>query len=141
MTYHLTLGDWDALKNDAQPIRYEVFVTEQKVPVELEWDEWDAECLHALVRDSNGNALGTGRLLPDGHIGRMAVRAAARGLGIGGMILRALMQAAKQRGDASVVLNAQVHAAPFYERFGFVREGEDFMEAGIPHIQMRHGFR
>lgn len=140
MNFKLTLGDWAVQRNDAQALRYEVFVVEQNVPVELEWDDMDAVCLHAVVYDAQGQALGTGRLLPDGHIGRMAVRKAARGAGIGGAILNALMQQARKRGDRAVVLNAQSHAAAFYQRFGFVREGEEFMEAGIPHIQMRHVF-
>jgi predicted GNAT family N-acyltransferase len=70
----------------------------------------------------------------------MAVKKFARGAGIGGAILEALMQEAKKRGDRSVILNAQIHAESFYERFRFVREGEEFMEAGIPHVRMRHQF-
>lgn len=140
MKFSLAIGNWEGLKQEAQPVRYEVFVLEQNVPVELEWDEMDAVSLHALARDEQGMALGTGRLLPDGHIGRMAVKKSARGSGIGGRILEALMQQARERGDKAVILSAQTHAAPFYSRFGFVREGEEFMEAGIPHIQMRHDF-
>lgn len=121
-------------------MRYEVFVLEQNVPVELEWDDMDAVSLHAVARDEQGMALGTGRLLPDGHIGRMAVKKAARGAGVGGRILEALMQQARDRGDKTVILSAQTHAAPFYSGFGFVQEGEEFMEAGIPHIQMQYDF-
>jgi predicted GNAT family N-acyltransferase len=140
MKYRLTLGDWSAQQKDAQALRYEVFVVEQHVPVELEWDDLDEECLHAVVYDEQGRALGTGRLLPDGHIGRMAVRIDARGAGIGGAILEALMQKARQRGDRAVLLNAQTHAEAFYRRYGFERDGDVFMEAGIPHIGMRHVF-
>lgn len=140
MNCRLVLGDWHALKADAQAVRYEVFVLEQKVPLELEWDEMDPACLHAVAYDENGNALGTGRLLPDGHIGRMAVRQPARGAGIGAAILRALMREAEKRGDHVVRLHAQTHAEAFYARHGFVREGEEFMEAGIPHIGMRRAF-
>lgn len=141
MNYRITLGDWSAQHKDAQAIRYDVFVIEQQVPVELEWDDMDAACLHAVVYGEQGQALGTGRLLPDGHIGRMAVRKSARGEGIGSAILQALMQHAKQRGDRAVLLNAQTHAEPFYCRYGFERDGGEFMEAGIAHIQMRHVFR
>jgi predicted GNAT family N-acyltransferase len=141
MRYRITIGDWASQCEDAQAIRYEVFVLEQKVPVELEWDDMDAVCLHAVAYDEHGRALGTGRLLPDGHIGRMAVREVARGAGIGSAILQALMGQAQQRGDLAVVLSAQTHAEPFYRRHGFMREGQEFMEAGIPHIQMRHAFR
>lgn len=140
MSYHLQLGSWDDLKSAAQAVRYEVFVVEQKVPLALEWDEMDALCLHAVMLDQEDAAVATGRLLPDGHIGRMAVRKALRGKGLGAMILQALMREAELRGDRAVLLNAQTHAAPFYARHGFVREGEEFIEAGIPHIRMRHDF-
>ena len=145
MNFRLVTGDWAALQPDAQAVRYDVFVIEQQIPVELEWDQMDAQCLHAvayLLDDDDGaeQAVGTGRLLPDGHIGRMAVKQAARGTGLGGVILQALMDAAQQRGDQVVRLNAQTHAEPFYQRHGFVREGDEFIEAGIPHIQMQHSF-
>lgn len=140
MTPRLVLGDWAACKADAQEIRYEVFVVEQSVPVEMEWDEMDAVCLHAVAYDSSDRPVATGRLLPDGHIGRMAVRKEARGGGIGGYILCALMEEARKRGDRAVMLNAQTQAEPFYQRFGFAREGDEFMEAGIPHIAMRREF-
>ena len=133
----IEIGDWDLLREDARAIRYAVFVEEQGVPVELEWDEFDVPSVHAVARDAAGAALATGRLLPDGHIGRMAVLARARGQGVGAQVLLALVERAKARGDASVVLNAQTHAAPFYARYGFMPEGEEFMEAGIPHIAMR----
>lgn len=141
MKFRMTLGNWATQQKDAQPIRYEVFVIEQKVPVELEWDDMDKVCLHAVAYDEQGQAIGTGRLLPDGHIGRMAVRKMARGTGVGSALLEALMTQAKERGDRCVLLSAQTHAEPFYQRYGFVREGEEFTEAGIPHIQMRHDFR
>ncbi|MFJ3054750.1 GNAT family N-acetyltransferase [Herbaspirillum sp. NPDC087042] len=134
---NITVGNWETQRAHAQPIRFEVFVDEQKVPAEIELDEMDALCIHAVAYDEAGQPLATGRLLPDGHIGRMAVRRAGRGQGVGGAVLQALIQAARERGDREVVLNAQTHAAPFYARHGFVREGEEFMEAGIPHITMR----
>lgn len=137
---HVKLGDWSSLQKDAQAIRYEVFVVEQKIPAELEWDVKDAECLHAVAYNAQQQALGTGRLLPDGHIGRMAVRESARGQGVGVAILQALMQQARLRGDAEVKLNAQMSAEPFYERNGFVRDGDVFQEAGIPHLHMHHQF-
>lgn len=136
----IELGDWDRLHAAAEPIRFAVFVEEQKVPAEIELDEFDPVGLHALAFDVQGTAVGTGRLLPDGHIGRMAVLRAARGQGVGGALLQALMQAARQRGDRAVVLNAQTHAMPFYARFGFRPEGEEFDDAGIPHRAMRRVF-
>ncbi len=136
----LQLGDWNQLQQQAKAIRFEVFVNEQKVPAEIELDDMDAVCLHALAFDAQGQALGTGRLLPDGHIGRMAVRRSARGSGVGGALLQALMEQARLRGDARVVLNAQTHAAPFYQRHGFEVVGAEFEEAGIAHVEMQHCF-
>ncbi|MDT0354959.1 GNAT family N-acetyltransferase [Herbaspirillum huttiense F1] len=133
----ITTGSWEQLRTQAQPIRFEVFVDEQKVPAEIELDEMDPHCVHAVAYDDAGQPLATGRLLPDGHIGRMAVRKAGRGQGVGGAVLQALIAAARARGDAEVILNAQLHAEGFYQRHGFAREGEQFMEAGIPHITMR----
>jgi predicted GNAT family N-acyltransferase len=141
MNIRVTVGDWGTQQAGAQAVRYEVFIAEQNIPVELEWDDMDKACLHAVVYDKDGAAIGTGRLLPDGHIGRMAVRKSARRTGIGGAILAALMQQSKKRGDKAVMLNAQIHAVPFYARHGFVPEGEEFPDAGISHIRMRHVFR
>lgn len=131
------LGAWIDLRDEAAPIRYAVFVDEQKVPAEIELDDWDALSLHALALDAQGRVLGTGRLLPDGHIGRMAVLRSARGQGVGTALLRALLQAARARGDREVVLSAQTHAMPFYEKAGFIAEGDEYDDAGIPHRQMR----
>jgi predicted GNAT family N-acyltransferase len=82
----LRLADWDSLREHARAVRYAVFVVEQRVPVELEWDEMDAVSWHAVAYDAAGNPIGTGRLLPDGHIGRMAVLKSSRGSGVGGAI-------------------------------------------------------
>jgi predicted GNAT family N-acyltransferase len=131
------LGAWIDLREEAAPIRYAVFVDEQQVPAEIELDDWDALSLHALALDAQGRVLGTGRLLPDGHIGRMAVLQSARGQGVGTALLRALLQAARARGDREVVLSAQTHAMPFYEKAGFIAEGDEYDDAGIPHRQMR----
>ena len=135
--FRVVLGDWSTLGPDASPIREQVFVHEQNVPLDMEWDEMDAVCVHAVAYDSSGRPAGTGRLLPDGHIGRMAVLVPVRRLGVGALLLQSLVQAARIRGDTAVMLNAQIHAEAFYRRFGFVREGEEFMEAGIAHIHMR----
>ncbi|MRT32159.1 GNAT family N-acetyltransferase [Herbaspirillum sp. CAH-3] len=134
---NIITGSWDELRAHAQPIRFEVFVDEQKVPADIELDDMDPHCVHAVAYDEAGQPLATGRLLPDGHIGRMAVRKAGRGQGVGGAVLQVLIAAARARGDAEVILNAQNHAEGFYQRYGFAREGEPFMEAGIPHITMR----
>ena len=138
--YNIRFGDWSALSADAKIIRFEVFVEEQNVPAELEMDHMDAVCLHAVAYDVAGLPIGTGRLLPDGHIGRMAVRKAGRGTGVGSALLKGLMAEARARGDSQVVLSSQSHAAPFYQRHGFSIDGEEFFEAGISHINMRHAF-
>lgn len=141
MNTAVELGTWDELREEAQKIRLQVFVVEQKVPLAMEWDEMDALSLHAIARDASGAPVGTGRLLPDGHIGRMAVLPEFRECGIGGAILRALMEKARSRGDRAVLLNAQTQAQGFYAAHGFSPEGEVFMEAGIPHQCMRHEFQ
>jgi len=133
----IELGDWAAIRDRAEPVRYTVFVDEQGVPQELELDEFDEPSLHALAIDADGATLGTGRLLPDGHIGRMAVLPPARGRGVGAALLLALVEAARSRGDREVVLSAQTHALGFYGRHGFIAEGETYDDAGIPHRLMR----
>ncbi|MGE5466500.1 MAG: GNAT family N-acetyltransferase [Ignavibacteria bacterium] len=102
----------------------------------MELDEFDAASRHAVARGPAGEAIGTGRLLPDGHIGRLAVLADWRGKGAGRALLETLMDEARQRGIAALALNAQTAATGFYERFGFVAEGETFLDAGIPHVRM-----
>ncbi|HOX88544.1 MAG TPA: GNAT family N-acetyltransferase [Burkholderiaceae bacterium] len=135
--FRVELGGWEAMRAEAEPIRFEVFVNEQQVPPESELDEWDATSLHALAFDAAGSAVATGRLLPDGHIGRMAVLREARGQGAGAAVLAALMAAARQRGAHEVVLSAQTHALAFYERAGFVAEGPEYLDCDIPHRLMR----
>lgn len=128
---------WDEARAAAAAIRTSVFVIEQKVPAELEMDDMDAHCDHALAFDAGGNAIATGRLLPDGHIGRMAVLAAHRGSGVGRRVLDALVARAQSRGMREAILSAQTHALGFYEKAGFTAVGPEFMEAGIPHREMR----
>ena len=130
------LLDWDAARPLAAPIRFAVFVEEQKVPAESEIDESDPRCVHALARDADGKAVGTGRLLPDGHIGRMAVLPEARGRGVGSALLAALMAEARRRGHAQAVLSAQTHAIPFYRRHGYAVVSGEYMDCGIPHVDM-----
>ena len=134
--FKIELLDWPAAEQQASRIRFTVFVEEQRVPAELEMDENDAASLHALAY-ADGRAIGTGRLLPDGHIGRMAVLKEWRGRGVGQALLRALIDAARRRGDREVALNSQVHALGFYGAEGFKAEGPVYEEAGIPHQAMR----
>ncbi|MGD8809447.1 MAG: GNAT family N-acetyltransferase [Gammaproteobacteria bacterium] len=120
-------------------VRFAVFVDEQAVPAELEMDERDPECFHVVATTSDGTAVGTGRIdiAAGGRIGRMAVLRSFRGLGVGTMILEALHEYALERGCQSCWCHAQVAARSFYERSGYVAEGEVFEEAGIDHITMR----
>ncbi len=136
-SWRLELGAWSTLQASAAPIRLEVFVHEQHVPLAEELDTLDEVCVHAVVFDAQGRALATGRLLPDGHIGRMAVLKAARGQGLGSAVLNALMQQARKKGFAEAVLSAQTHAQGFYSRHGFVPEGAEYLDAKIPHVLMR----
>ena len=132
----IELLDYPQAQAEAQRIRFTVFVDEQRVPAEIEMDEHDATSIHALAF-SDGKAVGTGRLLLDGHIGRMAVLKEWRGRGVGQALLRALIDAARRRGDTEVALNSQVHALGFYGAEGFRAEGPVYEEAGIPHQAMR----
>jgi predicted GNAT family N-acyltransferase len=117
-------------------LRHEVFVVGQDVPEELERDDLDAVSDHAVAL-VDGVVVGTGRLLPDGTIGRMAVSASARGRGIGAAVLGVLERRARERGLAAVELHAQVHALGFYDRYGYVPYTEVYLEAGIEHRSMR----
>ncbi len=134
--YSVRPASWRDDRAALQDLRRRVFVIEQQVPESLEWDEADAACLHALALDAQLRSVGTGRLLPDGHIGRMAVLREWRGRGVGGAILDFLIACAWQQGHATVRLNAQIHALGFYARRGFVAHGDEFMDAGIPHRRM-----
>ena len=136
----IELLDWEAAQREAKRIRFTVFVEEQRVPADLEMDENDAASLHALAY-GDGQAIGTGRLLPDGHIGRMAVLKDWRGRGAGRAMLRRLIEAARQRGHREVALSAQVHALEFYRAEGFEPDGPVYEEAGIPHQSMRRKLR
>ena len=135
------LGDWASLGADAQRLRSEVFVEEQRIPKELEWDAADAQALHAVAYNRLGRAVATGRLLAgapgEGRIGRMAVDRAVRGAAVGRQLMAALSEAARARGDRELVLHAQRSAEVFYERLGFERQGAPYEEAGIPHVTMR----
>ncbi|THA35779.1 GNAT family N-acetyltransferase [Streptomyces sp. A1277] len=131
-------------------LRKDVFVGEQNVPEEIEYDAYDADAVHVIAVAADGTALGTGRLLhgpaaashtgPDpvvGSLGRLAVSKEARGLGVGAALVRAIEDAARDAGLTAVDLHAQTHALRFYERLGYVAYGPEFMDAGIAHRAMR----
>jgi YbgC/YbaW family acyl-CoA thioester hydrolase len=134
------VGGWDELGRDAQAIRREVFVDEQRIPADMEWDGADPDCVHAVAHNRFGLALGTGRLLEHvpgvAKIGRMAVSRPMREAGVGRALLEALMDQARAQGFREAVLHAQASAVPFYARAGFVKRGPAFEEAGITHQEM-----
>jgi YbgC/YbaW family acyl-CoA thioester hydrolase len=134
------VGAWRELRAAAQALRFEVFVEEQKVPLEMEADAADASAVHAVARNRFGLTLATGRMVQQApgvaRIGRMAVVKSLRGGGVGAQVLEALLQSARERGDQQVVLHAQLTAVPFYLRAGFAFNGPQFEEAGIAHIEM-----
>lgn len=129
--------DWEA----AQAVRVEVFVQEQGVPVELEMDEHDAAAKHWVALNADGRVVGTARVVvkDDGtwKIGRVAVLKPWRGKGVGAAVMREIMRAAFAAGAPGAYLESQTHAKSFYEKLGFVAEGPEFDEAGIPHVAMR----
>ena len=135
--FTLNETDWAHDAPRIAAIRRNVFIEEQGVPEDLEWDEHDAAAVHLLAISADGLPIGCARLLPDGHVGRMAVLAAWRGRGVGQALLLSAQDAARARGHVLLKLSAQTHAAGFYARAGFAAVGEAYEEAGIPHIAMQ----
>lgn len=126
---------WQDEKSHLRHIRTTVFVEEQNVPEELEWDEHDDSCVHVLGRFGN-EIVATGRLLETGQIGRMAVLKNYRKKGVGSKMLEEILSIASSMKFKSVFLNSQLDAIGFYNRFGFKEEGGVFDDAGIPHKRM-----
>jgi predicted GNAT family N-acyltransferase len=122
-------------KERIMQVRYAVFVEEQRVPEELEQDEKDPECRHALLL-MDERPVATGRLEADGHIGRIAVVRSHRGKGLGSRIVSFLEDKAQAQGLRRVFLGAQLQAIPFYEKLGYQCYGDEFMDAGIAHRHM-----
>jgi predicted GNAT family N-acyltransferase len=137
MGVRVQLMTWEEAQAVAAPLRFAIFVGEQNVPAGIELDDMDGKCLHAVAFDQAGKAIGTGRLLPEGKIGRMAVVKEWRRRGVGAELLEALVGEARRRGLAEVKLSAQLQAAEFYRAHGFVAEGKVYKEAGILHQAMR----
>lgn len=121
--------------NALRDIRHQVFIDEQQVPPELEWDAEDAHATHFLLIVEQ-HPVGTARLLADGHIGRVALLPAARGKGLGQQLMRAVIAHAQQQGMTRLMLSAQTHALGFYRQLGFVTCSDVYPEAGIPHQNM-----
>lgn len=129
------IADWQKDNADIRRIREMVFIKEQGVTPEQEWDSLDATAIHLLAVE-DGYAMGTARLLPDGCIGRVSVLKEWRGLKVGEALMRAAITEAEHRSLTRQTLTAQVHAARFYERLGFKIISDEFIEAGIPHVDM-----
>ncbi|WP_305405642.1 GNAT family N-acetyltransferase [Photobacterium leiognathi] len=125
----------DAHRGLIRTVREQVFIQEQQIDPEIEFDGLDSEAVHVLVMDGE-QPLGTGRILADGHIGRIAIMKSARGQGLGAKVVQALVEYAQQQGYPRVDLGAQTHAVDFYRKLGFMPYGDEFMEANIPHQAM-----
>jgi predicted GNAT family N-acyltransferase len=139
-TFNVEVVNWQDASAALRAVRSAVFIHEQRIPEDQEWDEVDASCVHVLATTIAGEPIGTGRLLPDGHIGRMAVLKSWRGQGVGGAILRALLTTAEAHGHTGIELSAQKHAIGFYRGFGFEVTGTEYLEVGIRHRAMRFEF-
>jgi len=134
--FTVLIVDWQEYHAVLTRIRDIVFIDEQNVSEELERDSLDPQYIHALALDANNVGIGTGRLLGTGKIGRMAVLKPWRRKGVGRALLTTLIEAARSAGITKVTLDAQIHACEFYKAEGFTAFGEQFMDAGIPHISM-----
>ena len=134
--FNIREADWSVDRRQLSDVRRRVFIIEQKVPWDEEWDGHDEASWHWIATDSSDLPIGTARLLPDGQIGRMAVLSQHRKHGVGAALLERTVEKARGLGFEQVYLNAQTHALGFYERSGFQAEGDEFMEADIPHIRM-----
>ncbi|KXC91264.1 GNAT family acetyltransferase [Pseudomonas aeruginosa] len=129
------VADWQKDNAELRRIREAVFIAEQSVPPELEWDAEDDEAVHFLAYEGE-YAIGTARLLGDGHIGRVSVLKDWRGLKVGDALMRAAIEEAERRGLKRQLLTAQVYAIPFYERLGFKVDSGEFLDASLPHVDM-----
>lgn len=136
MAVRIETTDYAMARPAIDSIRIQVFIEEQGIPAELEWDDQDASASFVLAYDTNNQVIGTGRLLADGRIGRMAVSKPWRGQGVGIALLDRLLEMAKQQGLRQVYLSAQTSATGFYQKAGFCSVGTIYQEAGIPHQKM-----
>lgn len=134
--YQIRMVRWQDEASVLRIIRTAVFIHEQQIPEDLEWDEFDLVSMHVLALNSDEQPIGTARLLPDGHIGRMAVLKEWRGKGLGTAMLLRILEELRTRRMQKAILNAQTTAIKFYEKFGFQVSGKEFSEAEIPHVKM-----
>ena len=134
--YRVQSGHWDKLEQEAKFIRKQVFIIEQNIPEEEEWDDQDMISDHFVVYDQD-QPIATARLLQNNSVGRVAVLNAYRGQGIGRMIILEIIRQAHQQDRTFLQLSSQVHAISFYEKLGFSIQGDAYDECGIPHIKMQ----
>lgn len=134
--YTLHTVSWSEAEAELRLVRTRVFLQEQAVPVELEWDGEDAAAWHVLARNGSGDAIGTARILTSGQIGRMAVLPEWRGRGVGRALLQQAVGLAQQHQLPEIMLHAQIQALLFYAKAGFIAVGPEFVDAGIPHRTM-----
>ena len=134
--FTVSLVGWHDGEPLLKSVREAVFILEQGVPAELEWDGLDESARHALALSHQGDAIGCGRIFSDGHIGRIAVLTQWRKQKVGTAIMEALLDYANSHDYKQVDVDAQTHAVPFYRSFGFTERGKEFMDAGLPHIKM-----
>ncbi|ENV38442.1 GNAT family N-acetyltransferase [Acinetobacter venetianus] len=128
-------GSWDQLQQDAKLIRELVFISEQNIPEQDEWDDQDAISQHFVVYEQK-QPIATARLLVNNSVGRVAVLKTYRGQGIGRLIMLEIIAYAQAQKRPSLQLSSQVHAISFYEKLGFSIQGDEYDECGIPHIEM-----
>ncbi len=134
--YSIRIASWQDEASILRIIRTAVFIHEQQIPEDLEWDKFDLISMHVLALNSDGQPIGTARFLPDGHVGRMAVLKEWRGKGLGSAMLLRILEELRSQHMQKAILNAQTTAVKFYEKFGFQVSGKEFMEVGIPHVRM-----
>lgn len=138
--FTIRTGSWDELQNDAKLIREQVFIQEQQIAVEDEWDAEDAVSVHFVVYNQD-QPIATARLLQNNSVGRVAVLKSHRGVGIGKLLMQQIIQQAKHEQREFLKLSSQVHAIQFYAGLGFKVEGEQYLDCGILHIDMRLLFK
>ena len=134
--FSICTGRWDELQNDAKLIREQVFIQEQQIAVEDEWDAEDAVSVHFVIYDQD-QPIATARLLKNNSVGRVAVLKSHRGVGIGKLLMQQIIQKANHEQREFLKLSSQVHAIQFYAGLGFNVEGEQYLDCGIPHVDMR----
>ena len=136
LPYTLHHATWAELEADARLVRTAVFIEEQHIAAEDEWDDEDVKSLHFVIYEQN-QAIATARLMQNHHVGRVAVLQKARGSGVGQWLMREIIARARAEHRPYLKLSAQTHAIGFYENLGFKVEGESYLDCGIPHVDMQ----